>query len=66
MLLVNTPYDDVFRTLSNDCPQLLIPVINDAFHEHFTGNEKIEFLPNKHFIDQQNGQQQQHTRQYAC
>lgn len=59
MLLVNTPYDDVFRTLSNDCSELLIPVINDVFHEHFTGNEKIVFLPNEHFINQQNGQERE-------
>ena len=25
------PYDDVFRTLQNDCPELLIPVVNDKF-----------------------------------
>lgn len=26
-----TPYDDVFRTLLNDCTDLIIPVINDTF-----------------------------------
>lgn len=54
MLLVNTPYDDVFKTLSHDCSELLIPVVNDVFHEHFIGNEKIIFYPNEHFINQQN------------
>ena len=37
----NTPYDDVFRTLLNDCSALIIPVINEAFGEHYTGKERI-------------------------
>jgi len=32
-----TPYDDVHKTLVNDCPQLLIPLVNEAFHD----NEQI-------------------------
>ena len=31
MNMINTPYDDVFRTLLNDCPKLIIPVINEIF-----------------------------------
>ena len=58
-MLVNTPYDDVHKTLVNDCKELLIPLVNEAFHEHFTGNEKITFYPNEHFINQQNGKQQE-------
>ena len=38
--VVNTPYDDVFRTLLNDCSQLIIPIINEVFGEHFSGDEK--------------------------
>ena len=53
-----TPYDDVFRTLLNDCTQLIIAVINEAFSEHYTGEEKIEFHPNEHFVNQQDGQEQ--------
>ena len=45
----NTPYDDVFRTLLNDCSPLIIPVINEIFGEHFSGQEKIVFSPNEHF-----------------
>lgn len=37
MELTNTPYDDVFRTLLNDCGSLIIPVINEVFGEHYTG-----------------------------
>jgi len=46
-------YDSVFRTLLNDCSKMILPVINEAFGEHYKGNEKIEFFPNEHFIAQQ-------------
>lgn len=46
-------YDGAFRTILNDCRKLIIPVINEIFGEKYTGDEKIEFLPNEHFIDQQ-------------
>ena len=46
-------YDGVFRTILNDCKKLVIPVINEIFHESYTGDEKIEFSPNEHFLDQQ-------------
>lgn len=47
-------YDSAFRTILNDCSKLIIPVINISFGEHYTGNERITFFPNEHFIDQQN------------
>ena len=53
-----TPYDDAFRTLMNDCVQLLIPVINEVFGKHYSGNERIIFRPNEHFINQQDGIEQ--------
>lgn len=52
---VNTPYDDVFRTLLNDCTSLIIPVINEVFGEHYTGSEQIVFSPNEHFVNRQDG-----------
>lgn len=55
---INTPYDDVFRTLTVDCSQLLIPVINEVFGKNYTGNEIIEFSPNEHFLNQQDGDEQ--------
>lgn len=58
MSFVNTPYDDVFRTLLNDCSSLIIPVINEIFGKHYTGNEKVEFLPNEHFLNQQDGNEE--------
>lgn len=50
---VSTPYDDVFRTLVNDCSELVIPVVNEIFDENYTGEERIRFLPNEHFINGQ-------------
>lgn len=52
-------YDGAFRTIVNDCRQMLIPVINEIFGEGYTGNEKIEFHPNEHFIDQQDAVNQE-------
>ena len=49
----NTPYDDVFRTLLNDCSSLIIPVINEMFGEDYRGDEEIRFYPNEHFIQGQ-------------
>ncbi|MCI6997444.1 MAG: hypothetical protein MR936_11810 [Eubacterium sp.] len=46
----NTPYDDVFRTLLNDCSSLIIPVINEVFGEDYRGDEEVLFYPNEHFI----------------
>jgi hypothetical protein len=48
-----TPYDDVYKTLLNDCTNLIIPVVNEMFDENYTGNETVEFLPNEHFINLQ-------------
>lgn len=52
---LSTAYDDVFRTLVNNCSKLVIPLINEAFGEHYTGNETIKFSPNEHFLNQQDG-----------
>lgn len=52
-------YDDVFRTLVNDCSSLLIPYVNEMFHENYTGKEKIQFYPNEHFINWQKGNEKE-------
>ena len=57
MNIVNTPYDDVFRTLLNDCSELIIPVVNEVFDENYTGKEKIIFSQNEHFLNQQDGKE---------
>ena len=55
---ISTPYDDSFRTLMNDCNQLLIPLINEVFGKNYAGDEKIIQHPNEHFINQQDGKSQ--------
>ncbi len=46
-------YDGAFRTILNDCRNMILPVINEIFDEEYIGDEKIEFFPNEHFLDQQ-------------
>lgn len=48
--ITSTPYDDVFRTLLNDCTKLIIPLINEIFDENYSGNEPITESKNEHFI----------------
>ncbi len=55
--LINTPYDDVYRTMLNDCSSMIIPVINETFGEHFSGDEEIIFSPNEHYINRQDGEE---------
>jgi hypothetical protein len=57
--ITNTPYDDVFRTLLNDCSSLIIPMINEIFGEHYSGQEKIVFSPNEHFLNRQDGNEEE-------
>ena len=52
-----TPYDDVHRTMLNDCPKLIIPVVNEMFHKQHSENEKITVLNNEFFINRQGGTQ---------
>ena len=52
-----TPYDDVHRTMLNDCPKLIIPVVNEMFHKKHSDNEKITVLNNEFFINRQGGSQ---------
>ena len=53
MKVSKTAYDDAFRTLLNDCSELIIPVVNEVFGEHYTGKEKIIFGVNEHFLSQE-------------
>lgn len=47
---VNTPYDDVFRTLLTDCSHLILPVLNEVFGESYLGTETIILKNNEHFL----------------
>ncbi|MCI9338393.1 MAG: hypothetical protein HFH93_12825, partial [Lachnospiraceae bacterium] len=54
-----TPYDDVFRTLLNDCSSLIIPVINEVFGESYSGEEEIVFSANEHYLNRQDGDEEE-------
>ena len=41
--LHNTIYDDVFRTIVDKMPKLLLPVINEVFHTDYSHDEEIVF-----------------------
>ena len=47
-----TAYDDSFRTLLNDCKELIIPVINEVFGENYTVKEQIELGINENIQSQ--------------
>lgn len=48
-------YDRAFRTILNDCSKFILPLINEAFGEHYTGSETITFLPSEHMQSQDDG-----------
>lgn len=56
--VTSTPYDDVFRTLVNDCRRrLVIPLVNEIFKESYSGKEEISPAPNEHFMNRQDGKE---------
>lgn len=59
--VTGTPYDDAFRTMIVDCIRLVIPVVNEIFGKHFTGDEEIVPRPNEHFISQQDSEEKRIT-----
>ena len=53
-----SPYDDVFRTLQNDCPELLIPVVNDIFRtDYAAGRDQVVVRNNEFFFTAPDGEQ---------
>ena len=54
-----TPYDDVYRTLLNDCTSLIIPVVNEVFQKRHGDNEKVTVLNNEFFITGEDGTQKE-------
>lgn len=44
----NTIFDDVFRTMLEKMPRLVIPVINEVFHTSYSEDEKINQYRNEH------------------
>lgn len=49
METINTPYDDTFRTLLQDCPELVVPLINELFGTNYTGREVVVSNENEIF-----------------
>ncbi len=58
---VGDPYDDVYRTLLEDCPQLLIPLVNEIFNEHFTKEDQVVFSQDVHMTKGQTGEPSRRT-----
>lgn len=45
----STVFDDVFRTIAQKMPQLLIPLINEVFHTNYSEDTDFEKLRNEHY-----------------
>ena len=43
-------YDNAFRTMENDCPKLLIPLVNEVFKTNYSLDSPIELYPNEQMI----------------
>lgn len=54
---VTTSYDDVFRTLTNDCRQLVVPLINEIFGTAYELCVPVTLLQNEHFLRKQDGKE---------
>ena len=52
----STPYDDAQRTLSVDCPSLLIPLVNEAFQTDYPLDADVKLYNNEFFITTGNDQ----------
>jgi len=48
-----TAYDDVFRTIVNDCSRLVLPMLNELFASEYNGNELIVKTENEIFLHKQ-------------
>ena len=44
----STIYDDVFRTIQERHPKLLIPLINEVFHTEYADYEPVTRLPEEY------------------
>lgn len=53
--ITGTPYDDVFRTMLNDCSRFILPLLNEVFGENYDGTETIVFANDYHYQNKQKG-----------
>ena len=59
MTNTSSPFDDAHRTLMNDCPRFIIPVVNEVFQRTHRKDEKVTVLNNEFFITKQDGEQKE-------
>ena len=59
--ITGTPYDDAFRTMLVDCIRLVIPVVNEVFGKHYSGDEEIIARPNEHFLARHDSEEKRIT-----
>ena len=52
-VISNTPYDDAFKTMYVECDELVYPLLNEVFGEHYSGNEKIIRRGNEFFENEE-------------
>ena len=50
-------YDDAFKTVVNDCKELLIPLVNEVFGEKFSMDARVEFESTEHTLNEPDGEQ---------
>ena len=62
METINTPYDDTFRTLLQDCPELVVPLINELFGTNYTGREVVVSNENEIFFRNPEGKRRSGLR----
>ena len=55
----SSPFDDAHRTLINDCPRFIIPIVNEVFHREHSKDETVMVLNNEFFITKQDGKQKE-------
>lgn len=58
LTLVSFPYDDVFRTLTLECNDLVLYYLNEVFEETYSGRERIIRYGSEHFATFEGGAQQ--------
>ena len=58
METINTPYDDTFRTLLQDCPELVVPLINELFGTNYPGREVVVSNENEIFLRNPEGKKE--------
>ena len=53
---VHTPFDDVFKTITVKCRELIIPLINEAFSEHYKMSDLVQNKQNEHQVNTFSGE----------